>query len=72
LTLSAHPTRVILIYDGSTDKNLPLLQALQEKGPSLSLYTQPNARHEAAIFRGYRMSVGAGVDADWVFQIDYA
>jgi len=64
------PYRVILIDDGSTDKSLSLLQTLQEKDPSLSVHTQPNAGHGPAILRGYRMAVDAGFDADWVFQID--
>jgi dolichol-phosphate mannosyltransferase len=72
------PYRVILIDDGSTDKSLPLLQTLQEKNPTLSIYTQPNTGHGPAILRGYRMAVDnrpdvkpdEEPDADWVFQID--
>jgi dolichol-phosphate mannosyltransferase len=64
------PYRVILIDDGSKDRSPEVLKALQEKDPSLSIYTQPNAGHGAAILRGYRMAVDAGANADWVFQID--
>jgi dolichol-phosphate mannosyltransferase len=62
--------RVILIDDGSKDKSLPLLQSFQQKDPTLSVHTQPNAGHGAAILRGYRLALDAGVHADWVFQID--
>jgi len=64
------PYRVILIDDGSTDRSPEVLKALREKTPSLSIYTQPNSGHGAAILRGYRMAVDAGTNADWVFQID--
>jgi dolichol-phosphate mannosyltransferase len=64
------PYRVILVDDGSTDKSLPLLQAFQETNPTLSVHTQPNAGHGAAILRGYRMAVDGRANADWVFQID--
>jgi dolichol-phosphate mannosyltransferase len=64
------PYRVILIDDGSTDRSPEVLKALREKDLSLSIYTQPNSGHGAAILRGYRMAVDAGTNADWVFQID--
>jgi dolichol-phosphate mannosyltransferase len=68
------PYRVILIDDGSTDRSPEVLKALREKDHTLSVHTQPNAGHGAAILRGYRLAVDAGANteanANWVFQID--
>jgi len=58
--------KVILIDDGSKDNSLSLLKTLQANDPALSVHSQPNAGHGAAILNGYRM---AG-EAEWVFQID--
>ena len=58
--------RIIFIDDGSTDGSLALLQRLQTENQAISIHTQPNSGHGAAILKGYHLAL----DAEWVFQID--
>ena len=58
--------RIIVIDDGSTDRSIAMLKELQSEEPHLSVHTQPNSGHGAAILKGYRLAL----DAEWIFQID--
>ncbi|HEV9036360.1 MAG TPA: glycosyltransferase family 2 protein [Puia sp.] len=58
--------RIIAIDDGSADDSVRLLQSLQSENPVISIHTQPNSGHGAAILKGYRLAL----DAEWVFQMD--
>jgi glycosyltransferase involved in cell wall biosynthesis len=60
------PYRIVFIDDGSTDGSLALLRTLQTEYPTLSVHTQPNSGHGAAILKGYHLAP----DAEWIFQID--
>ncbi|MBS1598520.1 MAG: glycosyltransferase family 2 protein [Bacteroidetes bacterium] len=58
----------IIINDGSKDNSLSILNSVKESNIKipLTIYSQPNQGHGAAILNGYQKSLRA----EWVFQID--
>ena len=53
--------------DGSKDKSLPILTALAQTHPTLTVHDKTNSGHGSTILQGYRENAGRYT---WLFQID--
>jgi len=60
--------RVLAIDDGSRDRSLERLRAIERDQPEVAVLSQANRGHGESCLGGYRAALAAG--ADWVFQID--
>lgn len=60
--------RVLAIDDGSRDRSLERLRAIEREQPEVAVVSQANRGHGESCLAGYRAALAAG--ADWVFQID--
>ncbi|MEO8275034.1 MAG: glycosyltransferase family 2 protein [Thermoanaerobaculia bacterium] len=60
--------RVLAINDGSRDRTLEKLRAIERANPEVTVRDQANAGHGASCIAGYRLALSSG--ADWVLQID--
>lgn len=60
--------RLLVVDDGSRDSTSSVLAALARVHPDLTVISQANAGHGAAVLRAYREALAAG--CEWVFQTD--
>ncbi|QFR65628.1 glycosyltransferase family 2 protein [Furfurilactobacillus rossiae] len=68
VTLTSPDSRLVIINDGSKDKTLTKLQALQPQLPQLVVLDKPNGGHGSTVLYGYHYAEEQ--DADYIFQTD--
>ena len=58
--------KIVTYNDGSKDKTLSYLKALEKENANLQVVDKKNSGHGPTILKGYKEST----DAEWLFQVD--